>query len=48
MLVPVHEKAAGKRQALTGLQAVEVFVRNRHAGQIHFLYLNVAPSRHFR
>nr|XP_056714739.1 dynein heavy chain domain-containing protein 1 [Euleptes europaea] len=50
--VCVREKAVGvpvgERQAVTGLEAVEVFVRNRHVGQIHFLYLNVAPRRHFR
>ncbi|XP_015280495.1 PREDICTED: LOW QUALITY PROTEIN: dynein heavy chain domain-containing protein 1 [Gekko japonicus] len=49
--VPVREKAApaaSQRPAMTGLQVVEVFVRNRQAWHMHFLYLNVAPSRHFR
>ncbi|XP_053163641.1 dynein heavy chain domain-containing protein 1 isoform X3 [Hemicordylus capensis] len=37
-----------KGQPVTGLQAAELFVRNRHVGKIKFLYLNVAPNRHFR
>ncbi|XP_077197132.1 dynein heavy chain domain-containing protein 1 isoform X2 [Paroedura picta] len=48
---PVREKkaaAAGKGWPRMGLQAVEVFVRNRQAGHMRFLYLNAAPSRHFR
>ncbi|XP_054830568.1 dynein heavy chain domain-containing protein 1 [Eublepharis macularius] len=41
--------AAGEGQAMTGLQAAEAFVKSRYAGgQVRFLYLNVAPSRHFR
>uniref|UniRef100_A0ACB8FFR5 Uncharacterized protein n=1 Tax=Sphaerodactylus townsendi TaxID=933632 RepID=A0ACB8FFR5_9SAUR len=40
--------AAGEGPPMTGLQAVEVFVRNRQARQMRFLYLNVASSRHFR
>ncbi|XP_030402635.1 dynein heavy chain domain-containing protein 1 isoform X1 [Gopherus evgoodei] len=35
-------------QSLTGLQAAEIFVRNRHLGKINFVYLNIAPNRHFR
>ncbi|XP_074981556.1 dynein heavy chain domain-containing protein 1 [Caretta caretta] len=35
-------------QSLTGLRAAEIFVRNRHLGKINFVYLNVAPNRHFR
>ncbi|XP_060119766.1 dynein heavy chain domain-containing protein 1 [Heteronotia binoei] len=48
--VPVRGKkgAWGKGHPMTGLQAVEAFVENRHAGRMHFLYLNVAPNRHFR
>ncbi|XP_044881349.1 dynein heavy chain domain-containing protein 1 isoform X10 [Mauremys mutica] len=35
-------------QSLTGLRAAEIFVRNRHLGKINFVYLNIAPNRHFR
>ncbi|CAM5073482.1 unnamed protein product [Natator depressus] len=35
-------------QSLTGLRAAEIFVRSRHLGKINFVYLNVAPNRHFR
>ncbi|XP_043359693.1 LOW QUALITY PROTEIN: dynein heavy chain domain-containing protein 1 [Dermochelys coriacea] len=35
-------------QSLTGLRAAEIFVRNRHLGKINFVYLNIAPDRHFR
>uniref|UniRef100_A0A8C8SJT4 Dynein heavy chain domain 1 n=1 Tax=Pelusios castaneus TaxID=367368 RepID=A0A8C8SJT4_9SAUR len=35
-------------QSLTGIRAAEIFVRNRHLGKINFVYLNVAPNRHFR
>ncbi|XP_008121816.2 dynein heavy chain domain-containing protein 1 isoform X1 [Anolis carolinensis] len=38
----------GKGPPMTGLQAAELFATNRHAGRIGFLYLNVAPNRHFR
>ncbi|XP_067420749.1 dynein heavy chain domain-containing protein 1 [Emydura macquarii macquarii] len=34
--------------SLTGIRAAEIFVRNRHLGKINFVYLNVAPNRHFR
>ncbi|XP_061485744.1 dynein heavy chain domain-containing protein 1 [Rhineura floridana] len=40
--------SAGREQLVTSLQAAEVFARNRHAGEISFLYLNVAQNRHFR
>ncbi|XP_074839215.1 dynein heavy chain domain-containing protein 1-like [Carettochelys insculpta] len=33
---------------LTGLQAAEICVGNRHLGHITFIYLNIAPNRHFR
>ncbi|KAH0625314.1 hypothetical protein JD844_033823 [Phrynosoma platyrhinos] len=46
--IPGEEVAPGKEPPMTGLQAAEVFARNRHAGKIKFLYLNVAPNRHFR
>ncbi|XP_053861047.1 dynein heavy chain domain-containing protein 1-like [Malaclemys terrapin pileata] len=35
-------------QSLTGLRAAEIFVRNRHLRKINFVYLNIAPNRHFR
>ncbi|XP_062983829.1 dynein heavy chain domain-containing protein 1 [Elgaria multicarinata webbii] len=40
--------AKDKEPPMTGLQAAEVFAKNRHLGEISFLYLNVAHSRHFR
>nr|XP_060623170.1 dynein heavy chain domain-containing protein 1 [Anolis sagrei ordinatus] len=49
-----EEKKAGrgtplsKAPPITGLQAAEIFATSRHAGRIRFLYLNVAPNRHFR
>ncbi|KAF7235156.1 Dynein heavy chain domain-containing protein 1 [Varanus komodoensis] len=44
----VATAAADREMPMTGLQASEVFAKNRHSGEIRFLYLNVAHNRHFR
>uniref|UniRef100_A0ABM5FVF4 Dynein heavy chain domain-containing protein 1 isoform X2 n=1 Tax=Pogona vitticeps TaxID=103695 RepID=A0ABM5FVF4_9SAUR len=42
------EVAPSKEPPMTGLQAAETFARNRRLGKMQFLYLNVAPNKHFR
>ncbi|XP_078514868.1 dynein heavy chain domain-containing protein 1 isoform X2 [Lissotriton helveticus] len=36
-----------EHRPITGKMAAELFVQHRHLGKINFLYLNIAPSRHF-
>ncbi|KAJ1121057.1 hypothetical protein NDU88_009185 [Pleurodeles waltl] len=50
---PRAEEEHGKpgppeHRPITGKMAAELFVQHRHLGKINFLYLNIAPSRHFR
>ncbi|XP_077979356.1 dynein heavy chain domain-containing protein 1-like [Glandiceps talaboti] len=46
----VSEDAEEKHEQppMTGKEVVELFGKGRHLGQVKFVYLNKAPSRHFR
>ena len=41
-------KAKEEFRPITGREAVELFLTHKHLHKVKFIYLNVAPNRHYR